>query len=137
MLDYQGISMAEGSPQLVISEPEQEWFILATIFTDEITYTLELLPTDITAYMTDGKIESYPNPFSNTLMIKVYNETERYVRIEVFNSLGTLVDILYEDITPAGKQIYRWNADNFDNGVYFIRYSTEHEDRVLKVLKAE
>jgi len=79
--------------------------------------------------------QNYPNPFNPETEIRFFLETERDVRLNVYNSLGQLVKTIVSNVLPAGYHTALWDGSNRDgrlvpSGVYF--YSLEITRDVLR-----
>ena len=53
--------------------------------------------------------------------------------IEVYDLNGSIVDVLVDSYYAPGTYQYIWNASNFMNGIYFIRYSLKNIQHTQKV----
>jgi len=72
---------------------------------------------------------NYPNPFNPTTTIKFSVPNASQVNINIFNSLGQLVNELVNDNFSSGQYSAVWNGrDNFGSvlpsGIYFYRMTT-------------
>jgi len=66
--------------------------------------------------------QNYPNPFNPGTEIKFDLPKSGNVKIEIFNSLGERVAVLYDGYMEAGYgRTVRWNAVGYPSGVYFYR----------------
>jgi hypothetical protein len=108
-------------------------------FTDTLLNPIYVLPlygaivvTDSTTGMEDSGpgttlpqrftlYQNYPNPFNSQTSIRYALRNSCYVRLEIFDSLGRLYDILISGEKPAGQHEVIWNADGFASGVYYFR----------------
>ena len=63
--------------------------------------------------------ENYPNPFRNSTTINYQIPVRENVRIAVYNSMGTLVKVLVDQVQPAGAHRLQWHAEDLSPGVYF------------------
>ncbi|MCK9282487.1 MAG: T9SS type A sorting domain-containing protein, partial [Melioribacteraceae bacterium] len=84
-------------------------------------------------------ISNYPNPFNPTTTIEYNLPTEDNVKLEVYNSLGQLINVLVEGEQSAGKQRITWNGkDSFGNsvasGIYFYRIKTNSFSQIRKMI---
>jgi tetratricopeptide (TPR) repeat protein len=84
-------------------------------------------------------ISNYPNPFNPTTTIEYNLPTEGNVKLEVYNSIGQLVNILVEKNQSAGRQRVTWNGkDSFgssvSSGIYFYRIKTNSFSQVKKMI---
>ena len=93
----------------------------------------EELPTSFEVY------QNYPNPFNPTTTIEYNLPTEGNVKLEVYNTLGQLVNVLIEGNQSAGRQRVTWNGkDSFgssvSSGLYFYRFKTNSFSQVKKMI---
>lgn len=68
---------------------------------------------------------SYPNPFSETTTIRILNNAQQRVRLDVFNVLGQHIAELYDNNLRAGAFEFTWNGVNpngapLAQGTYFL-----------------
>jgi hypothetical protein len=64
--------------------------------------------------------DAYPNPFNPTTSFNFSVPKSSHVTINIYNSLGQLVDNLVNDIKSNGTYKINWNASSFGSGIYFI-----------------
>ena len=55
----------------------------------------------------------YPNPFNPTVTMALNMSTRGHLRVEVFNSLGQRVDVVYDRETDAGELTLSWDGSRF------------------------
>jgi tetratricopeptide (TPR) repeat protein len=84
-------------------------------------------------------ISNYPNPFNPTTIIEYNLPIESNVKLEVYNSLGQLVNVLVDGNQSAGRQRVTWNGkDSFGNsvssGIYFYRIKTNSLSQIRKMI---
>jgi hypothetical protein len=71
-------------------------------------------------------LDIYPNPFNIQTTIVLHVKVPSTIKVEVYNILGQLVDVIVDSDLLEGKKAYSWNARNsFDqtvsSGIYFVR----------------
>ncbi len=82
----------------------------------------------------------YPNPFTDRLTIEYANAESGNVTIQVFNSLGKVVNTLVNGYHTAGSHHVNWNAiDDSGNkvpeGFYFCRMTFNNgEEHIRKII---
>lgn len=77
--------------------------------------------------------ENYPNPFNPSTTIKYrLDKPDSFVRLEVFNANGELLENLFEGSQSAGIYSLNWDASKYSSGSYFCRLNV---DRLLKTIK--
>ncbi|MCH7724491.1 MAG: T9SS type A sorting domain-containing protein [Bacteroidetes bacterium] len=67
--------------------------------------------------------QNYPNPFNPTTTIQYTLMKTEYVKIELFNSLGELIQIVEKGVKEAGtyKLFLSFNNNLLSSGIYFYR----------------
>jgi hypothetical protein len=73
------------------------------------------VPTEFALY------QNYPNPFNPTTIIKYALPLDSKVRIEVYNVLGELVEVLLDETINAGYNEIEFNASDLSSGLYLYR----------------
>jgi hypothetical protein len=109
----------DGSKQVILSNPEKK--------PEPVKDNEEII------------ISNYPNPFNPTTTIEYTLPTEGNVKLEVYNSIGQLVNVLVEEYQNAGRQKVSWNGkDSFGNlvasGIYFYQIKTNSLIQVKKMI---
>ncbi len=82
---------------------------------------------------------NFPNPFNPSTTIGYDIPKAGYVKLEIYNSLGELINILINDYKGAGKYTIKWNGKTSNNldvpsGVYFYRMSSNGLTIVKKMM---
>jgi len=65
--------------------------------------------------------QNYPNPFNPSTKIKFDVATNDNVKIKIYNSLGQLIEYLFNGNLSIGSYIINWNANKLNSGIYFVR----------------
>ncbi|MBD3404009.1 T9SS type A sorting domain-containing protein [candidate division GN15 bacterium] len=68
--------------------------------------------------------QNYPNPFNPTTTISFALPASGPVKLTVFNVLGQEVDVLVDDVLPAGSHSVTWDGSDASSGVYLYRIKT-------------
>ncbi len=83
--------------------------------------------------------QNYPNPFNPSTMIKYQLPNDSKVTITVFNTIGQkVIDLVNNEVKPAGTYYSQWNAGNYASGVYLLRIiatSSQTGENFSKVVK--
>jgi hypothetical protein len=71
-------------------------------------------------------MQNYPNPFNPATTIKYQLPEQQFVKVEIFNALGQVVNILVNQSQDAGEYTVNWNGknnygQNLASGIYFYR----------------
>ncbi len=85
---------------------------------------------------TDNKImlfQNSPNPFNPTTNISFSINENGFVKLNVYNILGELVDELVNEYLVKGKYTYQFNANNLSSGVFFYAISVNGFSKVKKM----
>jgi len=78
--------------------------------------------------------QNYPNPFNPTTKIKFDIPRNTDVTLEVYNSLGQVVQTLYKGYAAAGYYETNFNASGLPSGAYFYRLVTRDFTNVKKMM---
>jgi len=79
----------------------------------------------------------FPNPFNPSTTIKVefaQNSILGPVYLKIYDMLGRSIVSHVVDQTNGSELIYKWNAENFNSGVYFAVVSSSNESRLIKMM---
>ncbi len=90
--------------------------------------TCENLSTGFNEQIDGGNILLYPNPTSESLIIKISDSLYVNSQIQIFNTIGNLVK---ETELSENGQI---NVSELSNGVYFVRFK-DNSKQILKFIK--
>lgn len=69
--------------------------------------------------------QNYPNPFNASTSIPYKLPQNSYVKLEVFDMLGKLVETVVDENQSRGRYIQRVQADDWASGVYIYRIIVE------------
>jgi len=78
--------------------------------------------------------QNYPNPFNPTTTIKFALPVDSRVKINVYNSLGQLVETLVDKEMGSGYHEVNFNASKLASGVYFYQLQAQDYVSVKKML---
>ncbi|UCE67024.1 MAG: T9SS type A sorting domain-containing protein [Candidatus Zixiibacteriota bacterium] len=81
--------------------------------------------------------QNFPNPFNSRTSIKYGLNKPCFVKIEIFDVLGRLHEVLVSGEKPAGYHEAIWDAEGSTSGVYYLKLRTEDysESRKMLLLK--
>ena len=81
--------------------------------------------------------QNYPNPFNSTTKIEYVLPLPGFVKLSIYNIIGSEIAILVNENVPEGKHIVTFDAVNLQSGVYFYRMLSGQfqETRKLVLLK--
>ena len=86
------------------------------------------IPQDFLLY------QNYPNPFNPTTTIKFALPVESRVKINVFNSLGQLVETLVDKEMESGYHEVNFDASRLASGVYLYQLQAQDYVSVKKMI---
>ena len=71
--------------------------------------------------------QNYPNPFNPTTTIKFRLKNAENVKLNIFNSLGQLVETLVNDNLSKGNHevVFSSNKNNLSSGIYYYQLITD------------
>ena len=77
---------------------------------------------------------AFPNPFRNSTSVSLSVTVDNFVRAEVVNSFGQIVEVLANEELSAGQYIFNWDAHRHHPGVYMIRITVGNDTYTTKVI---
>ncbi len=77
---------------------------------------------------------NYPNPFNPSTNIKFGITSSSYVKLTVYNSIGSEIENLVSQYLPSGAYQIKWNAQNFSSGMYYYKIETPGFTETKKML---
>lgn len=78
--------------------------------------------------------QNYPNPFNPITTISYALDTQSYVSLKVYNTLGQLVATLVEGVQNKGQHNIRFDASELSSGVYFYKIETNSNEAIKKMI---
>jgi hypothetical protein len=79
----------------------------------------------------DAAFEVFPNPASNSALLRYTLQTAQSVRLDVFSMLGERVATIEEGMRSAGTHTLNCPVENFAQGVYSCRLLVGQETKTL------
>jgi hypothetical protein len=79
-------------------------------------------------------IKIYPNPFNNKTRIEYYIPQKSMVTIEIYDTLGRLIDIPLMREMEQGKQSIEWGDATLNSGIYFCQIECGNIEEIKKFL---
>jgi hypothetical protein len=71
---------------------------------------------------------NYPNPFNPSTFIEYYLENDSYVKLDIYNILGELIQTLVNNKKIHGDHIIKLEAGNLSSGIYFYKLTAKSVD---------
>lgn len=79
-------------------------------------------------------LPTYPNPFASRAAIGYALPRTTRVSLNIYDVLGTLVEILINEEKHPGCYEISWDAKKFPNGIYFVRFQAGDYQEVKKLI---
>jgi hypothetical protein len=88
-----------------------------------------------TPILSQFKLEqAYPNPFNPSTTIQFYLPKAEYIRLEIYNSVGQIVETLIDCQMTAGEHKVEFKAGHLSSGVYYYRLVTANFTDAKKLI---
>lgn len=79
-------------------------------------------------------IQNYPNPFNPETIIKFTLPASEHIDLNIYNSLGELVENLVNQQLETGSYSYKWRADKLSSGIYFCMLRSKNLSKTIKMI---
>ncbi len=123
-------SDGDGIP-FIPEQPDNLPPVFATEATLDITTGINESNSD---FINSYSVSNYPNPFRGTTTIGFNLEKATNISIDVYGMDGRFIETIVKERLDAGRNEIRWNAQNRQPGIYYLRFKAN--DTVLGVKKA-
>ena len=77
---------------------------------------------------------AYPNPFNPSTSFEINIPEYNYLDVNVYDIRGLKVDNVFSGFINSGKHTFRWDANELQSGVYFIKSDFSGKSSSQKVL---
>jgi len=91
-------------------------------YSNELEVAVDFTPQEFVLY------QNYPNPFNPSTTIKYSLPVESNVRINIYNSLGEVIEELVSEMQNYGTYEIIWNAQNYSSGIYYYSFEVNSAD---------
>jgi len=78
--------------------------------------------------------QNSPNPFNNSTTIKFEIIKNDYYSLEIFDVLGRIVEIIFNEMKSPGFYELHYDASNLSSGVFYYKLSNSINQQVKKFL---
>lgn len=98
---------------------------------------LGMLQTNTSKFTTNPPFSfsnNYPNPFNTNTTLEFYIPYNSHLKVEIYNSLGELIEKIIDSEFPEGKHKYFWDASMLSSGIYFIKIDYEGLRQIQKAV---
>lgn len=104
--------------------------------------SLTILRNDgVSSIVEGGKMRRYnsvrppfPNPFNSAVTIEYHLPHQEEVRLEVYDQLGRMIEMLIDEVQPPGDYLVAWRPGDKPSGVYFVRMIVNARPTLSKVM---
>ena len=79
-------------------------------------------------------LRNRPNPFNPATTIEYNLPRNTNARLEIYNSGGQLVDVLFDEFQIQGQHQVIFNPNNSASGVYLYRLKTQFGSKTKKMV---
>jgi hypothetical protein len=76
----------------------------------------------------------HPNPFNEVTSVEFTLDQVMPVSVKVYNLLGQQIAVVLDDVLAPGAYNYKWNAEGFSSGIYYMCLRAGEVSRNYKVL---
>ncbi len=77
--------------------------------------------------ISDCEMRILPNPISNSGVVSFSLPVGASVSLKLYNTLGQLVETIYDGFKPAGTHQFILNTQHLPQGMYFLLLEAGHE----------
>jgi len=77
---------------------------------------------------------AHPNPFSSEINFLVDLPSQQNGVVEIYNSIGLLVDAIELNATYSGNNSFSWEPKNLESGIYNVLYKSSSTILSLKIV---
>jgi hypothetical protein len=78
--------------------------------------------------------QNYPNPFNPSTTFRYHIPTSAHIQLAVYDSRGSLMDVLVDKNQARGNFQVEWNAAGYPSGVYYGRLKTNEYVQTRKIV---
>lgn len=79
-------------------------------------------------------LQNYPNPFNPVTNIEFGIPVHSYVKIIIYDAVGSKIDEIVNSRLNAGTYMVDWNGGNFASGIYYYQLTTESYRETKKMV---
>lgn len=78
--------------------------------------------------------QNYPNPFNPVTAISFNLPVPGYVKLEIYNLLGEIVEVIVNSNLGAGTHSFEWDGAAYSSGVYFYKIAASGFTETKKMI---
>jgi photosystem II stability/assembly factor-like uncharacterized protein len=91
-------------------------------YSNELEVAIDFTPKEFVLY------QNFPNPFNPSTTIKYSLPVESFVKINIYNALGEVIEELVSKVQSSGNYEVTWNAQNYSSGIYYYSFEVNSAD---------
>jgi len=103
--------------------PDKYFYRLKQVDLDGSKYYSDVIEVEVISPLEFSLAQNYPNPFNPTTNISFTIPSDGFVNFSVFNLLGEKVIDVVNEHMQAGVHTIKFNATDFNSGVYIYKLS--------------
>jgi len=107
---------------------ESEWSDVWSFTTDDLSSIEEYT-------MIDNFFGTFPNPFSDHLIVSLNADFQKDVQISVINEQGLILNSIVLQKTDKRNSLIYLNTDDWENGAYLIKMTYKDEFKIVKAIR--
>ncbi|MCF7911375.1 MAG: T9SS type A sorting domain-containing protein [Candidatus Cloacimonetes bacterium] len=132
----------EQNPQWIFEEPGT-YSIRLVAYNDEQTdwiNEIDLIQVNVPSAADEDlppaniALSVYPNPFNPSTTLDFSLSESENVTLAAYNLKGEKIDLIFNDILPAGNHKLTWEPQSLPSGIYFIRLIHNHQSTTSKAI---
>ena len=101
---------------------------------NEMLTACENLEIEIALPIQHTLLTPYPNPFNPATTISFELTKPDFVKIDIYDINGRIVESLVDEMRYAGIHNVVWNATNYPSGIYFVKMNSSNYYATEKVI---
>jgi hypothetical protein len=79
-------------------------------------------------------LRTYPNPFKSAVQVEFSMKNHSHVKLEVYNSIGSLVVVLVDEERSEGVHTVTWDASQMPAGIYYCSFMHDGQISTSKMI---
>jgi len=116
-------------------DPNHPWYHVGFRFVRNTLGNLSQVNDPKTSLPKDVLLcQNYPNPFNSTTNIQFTLPKSGNVTVNIYNSLGQLIDTLVNECLREGLHSYQWNAKKYQHGIYSCKIKFDNQFSTIKMI---
>ena len=101
---------------------------------NELITACENLEVEIAIPIHHTLLTPYPNPFNPATTISFELTKPDFVKIDIYDINGGIVESIVNEMRYAGTHNVVWNATSYPSGIYFVKMNSSNYYATEKVI---